>query len=272
MKVSVYSTAWSVISKSFDYRGALDNWFTFADEVSIAIPLADPDDSEKVIRDYATLRGYNVLITRTPFPIDGSDPFAYGKTENAALQACTGDVLVQENADERLLVRRERLEELGTYLQNHPEIKAFWVPTIDLYGSYQKCLPAPKRKWYIHGRGLNRGAVNFGLKSDGRPDYHKTSTDELVDKDHNLVPTIALLQDTSLATLKPYANDGWPVVFHLGYVDFAERLDRSLYWKEFWVKATAGDENGHPTSIEEMANRECVEHGLPMWSGFRNRT
>lgn len=265
MKISVYSTAWAIISKSFDFKGALDNWATFADEISIAVPNSDTDDSAGVIIAYAKEKSYNVVITRTDFPLDGSDSFAYGKTENAALQACTGDLLVQQNLDERTVVSRNRLEELGVYLQNQPNVKAFWVPTIDLYGSYQRCLPRPNKKWYIHGKGLYRGAVRFAIKDNGKPDYNSTSTDELLSNDGDLVPTIALTQDISFQALKPYVEAGWPLVYHVGYLSFQERLDRSIWWKQFWEVATSGDKNSHPTSIEEIAARETVEHGLPLW-------
>lgn len=265
MKVSVYSSFWAIQSKSFDYRGALDNWFTFADEVSIAIPLADPDDSERVIRDYADFWGYNVLITRTPFPIDGSDPFAYGKTENAALQACTGELLIQQNGDERMSVTWDRLQSLHTFLEtNTYGVRALFVPTIDLYGSKKRAVRVGQ-KWYVHGRGLFRGAVQFGLKSDGRPDYNKTSTDELLDSSGNLVATTPTLSDLSIEWVRAYAAQGWPLVYHLGFLDLASRADRAKWWGQFWMTATGGDPNGHVTDVAELEKRHTFEHGLPMW-------
>ena len=265
MKISTYSTAWSVVSKSFDYKGALDNWFTFSDEVSIAVPNSDTDDSAALIAAYAKERGYNVVITRTDFALDGSDPFAYGKTENAALQVCTGELLCQQNLDERMVVSRNRLEELHQWLQSHPQVKAFWVPTVDLYGSRERCLPQPNKKWYIHGRGVYRGAWRGGIKADGFPDYNKTSTDEAITENGDLVSAVPLTYDMSFPVLKTYVDLGFPLVFHVGYLSFGERLDRSLWWREYWERATSGDKNSHPTSVEEIAARETVEHGLPLW-------
>lgn len=265
MKVSVYSTAWSIVSKSFDYRGALDNWFTFSDEVSIAVPNSDTDNSAALIATYAQERGYNVIITRTDFALDGSDPFAYGKTENAALQACTGDLLIQQNGDERMRVTRQRLEELHAYLCSYPDIKSLFVPTIDLYGSSNRYVVPIKGKWYIHGRGLKRGAVQFGLKADGRPDYNKTSTDELLTLDGNLASTMPLLRDGSIESLRHYVAQGYPLVYHLGFLDLASRADRAKWWGQFWVNATGGDSNSHITDVAELEKRHTFEHGLPLW-------
>jgi hypothetical protein len=103
------------------------------------------------------------------------------------------------------------------------------------------------------------------LKADGRPDYNKTSTDELIDGTGNLVPTEALIRDLSLPSLQLYVADGWPITYHLGYLNLADRLDRSVWWKAFWEKATGGDTNKHPTSMAELAARETVVHGLPLW-------
>lgn len=263
MRVSIYSPLFNVITKSFDYQGALDNWAVYADEISLAVNTST-DGTFETVRDYAVSKGYPVSIVQTTFDYE-QDPFCYGKIENAALQNCTGDLLIQQNLDERLLVDPKRLEELHKLLESRYDISAFFVPTIDLYGSHHNYLAPIKQKWYIHRQGLFRGASRVGLKPDGRPDYNKTSTDELLDMMGNLVPTVPLVPDLSLSTVVRYVADGWPITFHLGYVDFKERLDRSLWWKSYWEKATGGDPNQHPTTIEEMAARETQAHGLPLW-------
>lgn len=263
MRIGVYSTFWNALKHSFDYKSALDNWSSFSDEISIAVGISE-DDTYGALEAYAKERGYPVTLTRTAFDF-ANDPFAYGKTENAALQACTGDVLVQQNGDEKMLVKRERLEEMGQYLHRDLHTRAFWVPTIDLYGTPERCLPYVHKKWYVHGQNLFRGPARHGIKPDGRPNYDLTSTDELVSITGDLVPAVTILQDYSLSALKPYVDAGWPLVLHCGYLSFGERLSRSLWWKSFWERATNGDKNTHPTTIEEMAAKESVEHGLPLW-------
>ncbi len=268
MKTSVYSTFWNANKMHLDYKGALDNWATFADEISIAVGTST-DGTFESIRSYATEQGYPVRLIQTSFDFD-KDPYAYGKTENAALQNCTGDVLIQQNGDERMLVTREKLQELGRFLRSRFDVSAFWVPNIDLYGSKERYLNIG-RKWMIHREGLFRGPARIGIKPDGRPDYNKTSTDELLDIMGNLVPTVSLLQgELTIENLRPYVEAGGPITYHLGYLDFKERLDRSVWWKNYWEKATGGDKNTHPTSVEEMAAKEAKEHGLPLWKSTKD--
>ena len=113
--------------------------------------------------------------------------------------------------------------------------------------------------------GVHRGPVNFGIKADGRPDYNRTSCDEAIDQDGNLVPTLSLLNDLSIEGLREYAADGMPYSQHLGFTDLRDRADRAAWWSEFWKRATGGDPNGHITSVEELMKRETKPHNLPLW-------
>lgn len=261
MKISTYTPLFNVIEKNFDYKGALANWATFADEISLAVNTS-PDGTFETLRDYARFKGYPVSIVQTNF--DYSDPFCYGKIENAALQNTTGDLLIQQNLDERFMADPKVLMRLWAHMQRNPHIKAFFVPVINLYGSNNHYTDIAA-KWYIHGRGLFRGPVHFGLKEDGRPDYNKTSTDELIDENHQLVLTHKLFSGDGLEDLADYVSKGMPLVYHLGYVDLKDRAARAKWWKEFWNNATGGDENTHTSSIEELEKRHTKPHGLPLW-------
>jgi hypothetical protein len=204
-----------------------------------------------------------VSLIKTDFSYD--DPFCYGKIENAALQNCMGDILIQQNMDERFRCDFNVLKLLGTKLLREEFIDSYFVPTIDLYGSKESYLPPCKGKWYIHKRGLYRGAVSFGIKADGRPDYNKTSTDELIDKNGNLCRTMPLTSDFSIEGIRTYVKNGMPIIYHVGYLNLNDKLERSIWWKEYWNKATGGDDNQHPTNIEELAKKKSELHGLPLW-------
>jgi hypothetical protein len=264
-KISIYSTLFRLEANpaAFDIPGALANWAFYADEISIA---CGDEYSRDAVERVAQEHGYPVKAIRTNFDFS-EDPFAYGKTENAAMQNCSGDLLFQQNFDERCRADRRVLEHLSDILAHNPNIGSFFTPVVNLYGSYDRMLDVG-RKWYVHKSGYQRGPVNFGLKADGRPDYNKTSTDELIDNDGNLVPTYPLIDDLSIDSLRAYVARGMPITYHLGYVDFKERLERSLWWKAYWTNVT-GDENKHPTSVEEIAARETKIHGLPLWESIR---
>lgn len=260
--ISFYTQAWNAIRFGFDYRDALDNYALYADEICVAVNTST-DGTRDVIAAYAKERGYPVRIVDTAFDF-ATDPFAYGKVVNAALQACTGDFLIQRDLDERWCGDKEVLLKLATHLQLRSNAKAYFIPTIDLYGDIRHYV-VTSRKWYAHLPGLFRGPVNFGLKADGRPDYDKTSTDELIDAQGNLVSTISLLDDLSIESLRAYVAKGMPYSMHLGFVSLKDRAERAVWWGDFWRRATGGDPNGHVTSVEELLKRETKEHGLPLW-------
>jgi hypothetical protein len=188
----------------------------------------------------------------------------YGKIENTALQNCDADLLIQQNLDERFRCDKQILFKLGESLINQNNVYSYFIPVINLYGSHNEYIDI-SRKWYIHKRGLNRGPVNFGIKNNGLPDYNKTSTDELIDSNGNLVPTFPLLENLSLNSISDYIYSGMPVIYHLGYVDFGERISRNKFWIDFWEKATGGDKNNHAKSIEELAEKNTKKHNLPLW-------
>lgn len=259
-KISIYSTAFNAIRNNFDYQGAIRNWSLYADEISIAINTSD-DNTFKVIKEFVDGNSYPVKLTKTEISYD--DPLAYGKIENAALQACTGDLLIQANLDERWRIDLKLISDLYSFLKNSGA-KAFFVPTIDLYGNADSYVNVGK-KWYWHLPGLKRGAVKFGIKEDGHPDYSKTSSDELLDQNGDLVPTISLLDDLSIESIQKYVANGMPITYHLGYLNLKDRAERAKWWKDFWEKATNGDKNSHITDVNELLKRETKKHGLPLW-------
>lgn len=265
MIISIYSSAWNVRKHSFDYKGALDNWAYYADDISVAVPVWD-DDTAQLLTEYATEKVYPLSLVRTEFDFE-SDSFAYGKTENAALQNCKGDLMIQQNLDERLAGGKQTILDLGDHLRRTPFIDAYYVPVVNLYGDMDSYIDTAG-KWYIHRKGFYRGAFKGGIKPDGKPDYDKTSTDELITEDGNLVRWLPLVRPAAggqptMEDLAPYVKAGMPIMYHLGYLSLKDRLDRSIWWKAYWEKATGGDKNQHPISIEELAERETKKHGLP---------
>lgn len=263
MKTSLYSTAWQICKMDFDFKSALDNWATFADEISIAVNTST-DGTYDALASYAAEQNYPVRLVQTTYDF-GKDPYAYGKTVNAALQNCTGDLMILQDMDERFLVGRDKLQEMHRILRSRFDIQAFFIPTIDLYGSYERAAKIGE-KWYGHGPSLYRGPVNFGIKSNGYIDYNKSSSDELVSITGELIPTLKLLnKELTIENLRAYVAEGWPISFHLGYFDLKNRSQRAEWWGKFWKMATNGDPNGHITDVAELEKRHTFEHGLPLW-------
>ncbi len=259
MIISQYVAGWDLIKNSFDIKDYLDNAFYYVDEVCVALNTSK-DNSLEILNKYKQDTGRNLKIIETNFSYD--DPFCYGKIVNAALQGCSGDILALRDLDERNGGSLSGFQCYCNNLLEDEDYQAYFLPVINLYGDYDH-YDSLNGKWYLHKRGLFRGAVNFGIKSDGRPDYNRTSTDELIDKDGNLVSTY---QTFSKDGALPYMKNGWPFVYHLGYCDFNARVKRNVeMWIPFWEKATGGDKNNHATDIKQLENKETFEHGLRLW-------
>ena len=262
MVISQYVAGWNLVKNNFDIQDYLDNAFYYVDEVVVALNTSE-DTSYDELLQYKKDTGRNLFVLETNFSYE--DPFCYGKIVNSALQACTGDILCLRDFDERNGGDKKIFNEFCQNLLDMPVHKSFFIPVINLYGDYNHYIDINK-KWYIHKKDLCRGPVNFGLKQNGLPDYNKTSTDELIDEDGNLVPTFDVVKGDNDRLLK-YMKDGYPFVYHLGYVDFNERVKRNNeFWIPFWEKATGGDKNNHATNTEQLEKRECFEHGLPLWN------
>lgn len=264
MKISIYSYGWNLIKYHFDIEDALANWSKYANEIVIAINTSE-DNTYNEIDRIAKANNYPVVLIKTEFdPIN--DPYYYGKVVDAAFQACKNEICIAQDFDERIIAKKEVLHRICQFLLDDKFHKAYFVPTIDLYGSTEYCLPEYKRKWYItKHQGLKRGPVNFGIKKDGFPDYNKTSTDEITDLDGNLVPALTLVNSLTLENLSAYVERGMPLVYHIGYLSLNDRLERSIWWKHYWEKATNGDKNQHPITMEELAKKTSIKHNLPLW-------
>lgn len=262
MKISIYSTAFNIIKNQFNYEDAIKNYLYYADEVCIAINTSE-DSSLSEIKNYISLNNFiNVKIIETNFSYD--DPFCYGKIVNAALQECTGDICILQDLDERLGGSKENLINISTQLLKSSDIKALFVPVINLYGDFDHYKDTAF-KWYIHKCGLFRGAVNFGLKDNGLPDYNKTSTDELIDENKNLVPTVNILQATNIYDPIKYMKSNLPFVYHLGYTDLHKRIVRNHFWKSYWEQATGGDKNNHSLNVQDLLGKDYPVHNLELW-------
>jgi len=261
MKISIYSTAFNVIEKNFNYQDAIKNFLYYADEVCLAINKSQ-DSSLETISKYVKDNNYNVKIIPTEFSYD--DPFCYGKIVNAALQGCTGDICILQDFDERFGGNKNYLIKLCEQLLTLDQVKAFFVPVINLYGDFYHYKDIGF-KWYIHKRGLYRGAVNFGVKQDGRPDYDKTSTDELIDENSNLVPTLNLMYALNLQDPYEYIHKDYPFIYHLGYTNFDDRIKRNHFWKPFWEKATGGDKNSHSLNKKDLEIENLKETKINLW-------
>lgn len=234
---SIYTSAFNLIKNNFDYKFHLKNFSQFADEVIIAINTSE-DDSLNQLRDFIYQNYNNISILETNFSYE--DPFLDGKIKNAALQATKEDVKIGLDMDEYIPLWQKPLwQNIANQLRYSPA-KSVMIPSVNLYKDkdhYFSITP----KWYMHKKGLYRGAVNFAKKQNGAIDTSKSDTCELIDENGNLVYSIQTSNDiTSLQ------SNHFPFVIHTGYLNLNHRILRNKnFWKKHWKIESGGIEPKH---------------------------
>jgi hypothetical protein len=263
MKISVYTTLFNIDKYFPDYQEFINNVLLIADELVIAT-LDNINDIDLLSKE--TLRDDRIRVISRP-DLKPFTPDFDGQMKNASLQACTGDVMIQIDADERFSPDAAQWKKLCAFFLQRPE-RACWVPVVNLFQDKFHASDIGK-KWYLHKPGLFRGVVNFARNEDGTHDTNKSDSCELIDKDGNLVSALQYvpfgvgIPDEGLAIL--INDEKMPFIYHLGWLDLDRRINIiSDHWQKQW-DAEAGKPVELPKNKEEI-KREVFEHKLPLWS------
>lgn len=256
--MQVYSSLFNFSPDKFDLGDAFDNWLKYANSVVVA---TFPDQLHSLNHQITKIYGdkYVGKVFLTSGDTDLNDPLFDGKLKDTALKACTEELVIQQDMDERLGGEKERWQSFGFQLLNFGAPCAYMVQTIDLYKDYLH-FKSVGRKWYLHTQKYtNRGVVNFAKRQDGTIDTEKSDTCELLDNMGDLVPTY--LCDSF------YKNGVFdikePHVCHLGYVDLNKRVDNNRFWSKVWSDRN-GSEVKVAQSVEEIEKEnEVYAHELP---------
>jgi hypothetical protein len=233
MKLSIYTSAFNLHKNGFaDWEKSFESFSEFADEVVVAINTSE----DSTLQSVEALPFSNIRIVKCDIPY--TDPLLDGKLKNRALQACSGDILVQLDMDEYIpLWQKDMWYSLGRYLLCFDGIDCFMIPSLNLYKDKNHYKDI-SQKWYMHKRGLFRGPVNFARKKDGTIDTSKSDGCELIDSNSNLVRWA----NTSHAI----DNNDCPFVVHTGYLDLQARLKRNKeFWLQHWLTESGGDKPPH---------------------------
>jgi hypothetical protein len=259
---SIYTTLFNFKSFSFNPKDVLANFSVWADEVVVAT-IEDDDNTYKSLleltRFFPKLKVIKTNLQRFTPTFDGD-------LKNAALQATTGDILLQLDFDEKMSTHNLLMwDKLSEMILSNKDIKAAFIPSINLYGDKQH-FSSFTSKWYLHKRGLKRGVVNFAKKADGTHDIGKSDSCELLDQDGNLVQTFRFF-DESLFDSKESAaqflkDQDLPYVIHYGWIDLHRRADiNKQFWKNQW-SAEAGQDVDIPISFDKIELQQSYKHDL----------
>ena len=264
--ISVYTSLFNYSPDKFDLVGAFNNWSKYADEIVIGTFKGQQRYLYDVIDDLEEVpRGEHfcfIKIVECDTSLD--DPLFDGKVKNAALQACSNDIVIQQDMDERLGGKEELWRALFNYLSQSDKTtpSAFFIESIDLYKDYNH-YKSVGHKWYIHTKqNTFRGPVNFAIREDGTIDTDKSDGCELIDAQGNLIQTFTLNQ--RFKDQNGVFNTDLPHVIHLGYLDLEKRLEHNnSFWASAWSNLN-GREVKIPLTLEELeVDNHAKKHYLP---------
>lgn len=265
MKTSIYTSLFNYDPEKFDLLEAFKNWSKYADEIVIAT-------FEDQAKDISAIVGSEMcgfwdipefqIVSCPDTSLD--DPLFDGKLKNAALQACSNELVIQQDMDERLGGDIRQWNYLTSVLLTLKPPYAAMIPVIDLYKDYHH-YKAVNAKWYLHIKeGSFRGAVNFAKREDGSLDISKSDSCELIDKNENLIPYFVDSRFAQPFTNKEVdqMNASMPHVIHLGYLDLTKRAEHNKFRKKCWEAM-----EGHPvetaTTVEQLEKEnQCFPHKL----------
>ena len=241
-KKSIYSTLFNYKTNKFNVDEHLVNFSVWPDEVVVAT-IEDEDDTygflQEKKKEYPKLKVIKTKLKRFTPTFDG-------ELKNAALQACSGDILLQLDFDEKMSVFNVgEWDSLAEILLLSEDFSAAMVPSLNLFGS-EESFSSFTQKWYLHKRGLYRGVVNFAKNSNGTHDTNKSDSCELIDANGDLVPSMRYFDEdlfkSKYGACEFIKEHKLPFVFHYGWIDLDRRVELNKnFWKKQW-SAEAGKE------------------------------
>lgn len=265
MKTSIYTSLFNYDPEKFDLLEAFKNWSKYADEIVIATFEDQAKDISAIVG--SEMCGFwdipEFQIVSCP-ETSLEDPLFDGKLKNAALQACSNELVIQQDMDERLGGDIRQWNYLSSVLLTLKPPYAAMIPVIDLYKDYHH-YKAVNAKWYLHIKeGSFRGAVNFAKRENGSLDISKSDSCELIDKNENLIPYFVDSRFAQPFTNKEVdqMNASMPHVIHLGYLDLTKRAEHNKFRKKCW-EAMEGSPVETATTVEQLEKEnQCFPHKL----------
>ena len=257
MNLSIYTSLFNYNPDQFDLAAAFNNWGKYANEIVIGTLPDQFRPLSLIIQQFVIDCDFQVEIIVVEADTTLEDPRFDGKIKNAALQACSNEVVIQQDMDERIGGNKEEWFSRAKYLQQMNRPVAFMVPVIDIYKDLNH-YKSIGQKWYLHIKeGTNRGPVNFAIRKDGSIDTDKSDGCELISECGNLLETYGC--ELGLETFR----NNLPHVIHLGYLDLEKRAKHNRdFWSDMWTQ-TNGSKVEIPLDVKSIEkHNKAEEHNL----------
>ncbi len=276
MKFSLHTSLFNIIKMGFDYRSSLDNWSTFLSlipgyhEINLVVNTSEDNTLEVIKQCAIDYRKQNVVINVIESDIPYSDPAFDGKIKDVGFQQSTGDINILVDLDECFaLYTAKSWLKVGEQLMENKEIDGLLIPSIDLFGSFEKAT-AVGQKWYMvkNKSYIHRGVFAGAIKENGKINIERSDTCEALMPDGNLIKSAHLFDPrmTYEQKLKELQSGNWPFVFHLGSLNVDQRVKQNNFWKQHWDARAGEDVKNIKLKKEEFDNTSTFEHGLKHWN------
>jgi len=264
VKASVYTSLFNYSPDKFDLLGAFKNWSKYADEIVIATFEDQAEDISAIVG--SEMCGFwNIPEFQIVSCPDTSlnDPLFDGKLKNAALQACSNELVIQQDLDERVFGSVEEWEYLAHELDKYDYPITCGIQVIDLYKDYDH-FKGVSFKFYFHKKkGIRRGVVNYAKRGD-YIDISLSDSTEPILEDGTLAPYFVDTRFCESSDGKIKFDITKPGIAHLGYLDLDKRIENNKFWKSVW-DSRAGKDVEVATTLEKLEEEnEAKPHGLPI--------
>lgn len=266
-KLSVYCYAFRARAAGLDLDATVANFTAFADEVVITTLAAQEDDTLARLHALEDTLGGRLKVIVLDMDIEKNNRFD-GDLKTAAMQACTHDIRIIADCDERfVLAQRFRWNDLAAQLLANPHLDGWMLPVIDLYGhpDYIRMNEPLGLKFRIHKRSVaRRGVPSFAEKGAGLIDTSASDTTEPLKADGSLAAFVCPYSPTLLhpSVCRLLADECY--VVHHGFVNLKARAELGrTFWKKHW-ELRSGRPERVATRVEELVDVPVMKHNLPL--------
>ena len=268
MKISGYTTTRNCVEMNYSFVECIKSMLDFCDEVVVADSSTESmyDNTQEILEDLMEKHD-NLHVFH--IDVDYSAPnhaIWDGKMKAAARAQCTGDYLVQMDADEVFpLGIRQKLEDtISRTLANSPDLPLLALPVVEYWGSSGKVrvdvnpwkwrvsknlpdlthgIPMHLRKWEkVDGY---EEELLFAMPGTDTCDYIWKSTGQVAPCGHFMTSEVeqvrqhALAGDSnSLALYEQWFNkcvEHLPTVYHFSWWSPAWKIQNyKKFWNTFW--------------------------------------
>jgi hypothetical protein len=257
---SIYTFIHSIPSDVIDYKDALDNFCSFAEEVCVSTTQTSKEDKTVQLLQEYQINHPNLKIINVE-GLDIASPS--GQWKEKALRACTQPFCILFDADERIRLNDKLLWIKYAQALSQSDYDALFIPTIDLYNS-EKEYKSLNAKWYLHKNKLNlhRGAPKFAYRQDGSIDISKADSAELIDNYGNLAKTVHLIHPITIENIKRIGI----TTYHLGWLDKQKRIKSNIFGRKVLDNITQKKNEAFLiTKLEEFDDIKYYPHDLKLW-------